>query len=196
MFEQLVESLIGFKIVKLKDLFYEFKIRKLYNELKEIIKKHDLWNFPGSSGNGPLVYLCGFYIKQSLGTIFKTHIFKHSFNTLNLDQSCSNGNGLQNLCIMQLTSFKKNLFKLTIHEVWKTKGNYFGFIRELVSFIFNHWNYVFKHFSLKVVAWYHKGSLLEEPIVNLLEKNGLVMIKVIDKVKIAKWGIYKGTHQD
>lgn len=57
--------------------------------------------------------------------------------------------------------------------MWTTKGNRFGFIGASVSFIDNNWNYVVQHLSLKLVAWHHKGSLLAEPIVNVLAKHGL-----------------------
>ena len=60
-----------------------------------------------------------------------------------------------------------------IHDVWTTKGNCFGFIGALVSFIDNDWNYIVQHLALKLVAWHHKGSLLAEPIVNVLAKHGL-----------------------
>ncbi|KNZ45319.1 hypothetical protein VP01_8262g1, partial [Puccinia sorghi] len=51
-------------------------------------------------------------------------------------------------------------------------GNRFGFIGASVSFINNDWNYVFQHLYLKLFAW-NKGSLLAEPIVNILAKHGL-----------------------
>ena len=60
-----------------------------------------------------------------------------------------------------------------IHDVWTTKGNRFGFIGASVSFIDNDWNYIVQHLSIKLVAWHHKGSLLAEPIVNVLAKHGL-----------------------
>ncbi|KNZ50185.1 hypothetical protein VP01_4555g1 [Puccinia sorghi] len=60
-----------------------------------------------------------------------------------------------------------------LHDIWTTKGNPFGFIDALVSFINNYWNYIVKHLSLKLVAWNHKGSLLAEPIVNVLAKHDL-----------------------
>ncbi|POV98463.1 hypothetical protein PSTT_14416 [Puccinia striiformis] len=59
----------------------------------------------------------------------------------------------------------KSKFSL-IHDVWTTKGNRFGFIGASVSFIDNEWQYVVLHLTLKLVAWYHKGSLLAEPIIN------------------------------
>ncbi|KNZ63313.1 hypothetical protein VP01_11605g1, partial [Puccinia sorghi] len=72
----------------------------------------------------------------------------------------------------------QNKFNL-IHDVWKIKGNRFGFIGESVSFIDNYWNYVFQHLSFKLVAWNQKkASLLKEAIVNVLEKHGL-QIKII-----------------
>ena len=69
----------------------------------------------------------------------------------------------------QATNSKFNL----IHDVWTTKGNHFGFIGASVSFIDNDWNYVVQHLSLKFVSWHHKGSLLAEPIVNVLAKHYL-----------------------
>ncbi|KNE94873.1 hypothetical protein PSTG_11777 [Puccinia striiformis f. sp. tritici PST-78] len=60
-----------------------------------------------------------------------------------------------------------------IHDVWTTKGNRFGFIGASVSFIDNEWQYVVLHLTLKLVAWYHKGSLLAEPIINILKKHEL-----------------------
>ncbi|KNZ60034.1 hypothetical protein VP01_1622g1, partial [Puccinia sorghi] len=60
-----------------------------------------------------------------------------------------------------------------VHDLWTTKVNRFGFIGSSVSFINNDWNYVFQHISLKLVACNHKGSLLSEPIFNVLENHGL-----------------------
>ncbi|KNZ43908.1 hypothetical protein VP01_972g9 [Puccinia sorghi] len=46
--------------------------------------------------------------------------------------------------------------------------NHFGFIGALVSFIENNWNFKVLHLGLKLVSWHHNGSLLSEPIVNIL----------------------------
>ncbi|KNZ44337.1 hypothetical protein VP01_9260g1 [Puccinia sorghi] len=90
-------------------------------------------------------YLCGSYVKQSLETILRTRIYKQPFTTVNLDHSCSNGNGQQPLGMSYIWTYKK--FTL-IHDVWTTKGNRFGFIGTSFSFIDNDWNYVFQHLSL------------------------------------------------
>ncbi|KNZ61043.1 hypothetical protein VP01_145g1 [Puccinia sorghi] len=82
-------------------------------------------------------HLCGFYIKQSHGPVLKTHIFKQIFTNVNLDQSCSNRNGLQPLVCKSLHFQNKiiviywycNLFQQAtnikfslIHEICITKG--------------------------------------------------------------------------
>ena len=133
-------------------------------------------------------YLCGFYVKQSHGTVLKTRIFALPFTTVNLDRLCLNGNGLQPLGVSYIWTYKRQcsiawkyvtLFisksfdwdllivfqqatnsKFTlIHDVWTTKGNRFGFIGASVSFINNDWNYIVQHLSIKLIVWHHKGSL-------------------------------------
>ena len=52
-------------------------------------------------------YLCGFYVKQSLGPVLKTHIFELPFTTVNLDQSCSNVNGQQPLGASYIWTYKR-----------------------------------------------------------------------------------------
>ena len=52
-------------------------------------------------------YLCGFYVKQSHGPVLKTHIFEQPFTTVNLEQSCSNGNGLQPLGVSYTWTYKR-----------------------------------------------------------------------------------------
>jgi hypothetical protein len=79
-------------------------------------------------------------------------------------------------------NLKKNLLMSTqsanskfglIHGVWKTKGNCYGFIGVLVSFIDKNWNYNVLHLRIKLVAWFHQGMYLAEPIVNILKKHQL-----------------------
>ncbi|KNZ56598.1 hypothetical protein VP01_2369g1, partial [Puccinia sorghi] len=101
-----------------------------------------------------------------------THIFKQPFTSVNLDQSCSNGNGLKTLVCNSLSFTKATNSKFTLMlDMWTIKGNHFGFIGASVTFIDYDWNYVVQHLSLNLVAWTHKGSLLEEPIVNLLSNH-------------------------
>ncbi|KNZ48209.1 hypothetical protein VP01_582g3 [Puccinia sorghi] len=96
-------------------------------------------------------YLCGFYIKQSHGPVLKTHIFEQPFTTVNLDQICSNRNGLQHLGV--------NFILLC--DVWTTKGNCFGLIGASVSFIYNDWKDIVQHLSLNFFAWHHKQFVAE-----------------------------------
>ncbi|KNZ46649.1 hypothetical protein VP01_7094g1 [Puccinia sorghi] len=99
-------------------------------------------------------------------TCIKDPYLLAALNTVNLDQSCSNINGLQllgvsynwtykrpcsiaGMCITHFMSksfycdllFKQatNSYLTLIHDVRK-KGNHFGFIGESVSFIDNDWN--------------------------------------------------------
>ncbi|KNZ63628.1 hypothetical protein VP01_111g15 [Puccinia sorghi] len=123
----------------------------LFRIQKGLIKKHST-----------ISYCCGFYFQQSFGTVLKSHIFELPFTDVNLYQSCLKRNGKQPLACNSLC-FQNKL--TLIHNMWTTKGNHFGFIGALVSFIYNDWNYVFEHISLKLVAWHHKGSFLEESIM-------------------------------
>ena len=50
---------------------------------------------------------CGFYVKQYLGTVSKTHIFGLPFTTVSLDPLRSNGNGLQPLDVWFIWTYKR-----------------------------------------------------------------------------------------
>ncbi|KNZ59773.1 hypothetical protein VP01_1664g7 [Puccinia sorghi] len=115
---------------KVKTRHIQMKAQSLANPIKQkgLITKLSITS-----------YLFGLYVKQSLGNVLKIHILEQNLNTVNLDWSCSNGNGLQ----------------------------------PLVCNSPDCWNYFVQPLSLKLVAWNNKGSLLAEPIVNVLAKHGL-----------------------
>ncbi|OAV98668.1 hypothetical protein PTTG_25616 [Puccinia triticina 1-1 BBBD Race 1] len=104
-----------------------------------------------------------FHYCQAGANLFKRRWAADSARTVYLD--------LQAAMIKRVkdTDSKFNL----IHDVWTTKGNRFGFIGALVSFIDNDWNYNVLHLSLKLVACHHRGSLLAEPVINVLKKHQL-----------------------
>lgn len=79
-------------------------------------------------------------------------------------------------------SLKKALFdslanvssKFTIiQDAWTSKGSRFGFSSYSITYINDNWEYVSQHLGFKLIAWYHKGEWLAEPLINLLEKHQL-----------------------
>ena len=60
-----------------------------------------------------------------------------------------------------------------IHDVWKTRGNRYGFITASVTYINTSWKYVVQHLTLKCIPWHHKGIWLAQPLANVFMKHGL-----------------------
>lgn len=74
--------------------------------------------------------------------------------------------------VFQKLKNNTSMFNLQ-HDSWTSKGNRYAFLGFAVSYIDENWKFIDHHLGLKLIAWYHKGEWLSEPLVNILRKNQL-----------------------